>query len=79
VAQPAEATDIGVLPFAGAAPSDGLAQAIAIAPTAQAAADAGDTGGPTQTLNLFLVFTVVLVAIPVLLTMTLLATVLTRR
>jgi len=63
----------------GALPSDGAAQAIAIPPTVQAAANAADTGAPGDTQNVFLLFTVVLVAIPVLLTMTLLATVLTRR
>ena len=38
-----------------------------------------DTGAPSDASNLFLLFTLAIMAIPVLLTMTLLATVLTRR
>jgi hypothetical protein len=73
--QPAGAGAVGTLPFLGAPPADGSAQAVAIAPTPQSA-NAVDTGAPNDT---FLVFTVVIMAIPILLTMTLLATVLTRR
>jgi hypothetical protein len=40
---------------------------------------AADSGTTSDTQNLFLLLTVALVAIPVLLTMTLVATVLTRR
>ncbi|HEV2012851.1 MAG TPA: hypothetical protein VGR77_03065 [Candidatus Dormibacteraeota bacterium] len=76
--QPAGADAVGVLPFVGAPPADGSAQAVAIAPTPQAA-NAADTGPPNDSQNPFLVFTVVFMAIPILLTMTLLATVLTRR
>jgi hypothetical protein len=76
---PQPASEVGTLPFGGVLPSDGSAQAIAIGPAPQVAAIAGDSGAPSDTQNLFLLFTVVLVAIPVLLTMTLLATVLTRR
>jgi hypothetical protein len=55
----------------------GSAQALAIAPTPQGArTDPGATG---DTPNLFLWFTLAILAIPILLTMTLLATVLTRR
>ena len=77
--QPAAATVVSGVPSPGMASADGAAQAIAIGPAPQAATIATDTGGPSDTQNVFLLFTVVLVAIPVLLTMTLLATVLTRR
>jgi len=52
---------------------------VAIEPTPQGARTAADTGGPGDSPNLFLLFTVAIMAIPLLLTMTLLATVLTRR
>lgn len=52
---------------------------MAIAPTPQGATTAADSGAPGDTPNLFLWFTVAIMAIPILLTMTLLATVLTRR
>jgi hypothetical protein len=51
---------------------------VAIAPTPQAA-NAADTGAPADTQNLFLLVTVAVLALPLLLVMTLLATVLTRR
>jgi hypothetical protein len=57
----------------------GSAQAVAIAPTPQSARTAADTGVPSDSPNLFLLFTLAIMAIPVLLTMTLIATVLTRR
>ena len=66
---------MGTLPFTALAPT-GSAQAVAIAPTSQGATD---SGAPGDTPNLFLWFTVAIMAIPILLTMTLLATVLTRR
>jgi hypothetical protein len=52
--------------------------ALAVAPTVQAA-NAADTGAPSDTQSVFVLITVVLLGIPVLLVMTLLATVLTRR
>jgi hypothetical protein len=52
---------------------------MAIAPTPQSARTAVDTGSSGDSPNLFLLFTLAIMAIPVLLTMTLLATVLTRR
>jgi len=58
---------------------NGSAQAVAIDPTPQTARNAVDSNTPGDTPNLFLLFTVVIMAIPILLTMTLLATVLTRR
>jgi hypothetical protein len=57
----------------------GSAQAIAIAPSPQGARIAVDSGTPGDSPNLFLLFTLAIMAIPILLTMTLLATVLTRR
>jgi hypothetical protein len=60
-------------------PPAGSAQALAIAPTPHGARTAADSGAPGDSANLFLIFTVAIMAIPVLLTMTLLATVLTRR
>jgi hypothetical protein len=69
---------LGTLPFTALAPT-GSAQAVAIAPTPQGATTAADSGAPGDTPNLFLWFTVAIMAIPILLTMTLLATVLTRR
>ena len=74
----ADATAAGRLPLAGAPPAEGSAQAVAIAPVAQAA-NAADTGSPSNTQSLFWLMTAVLLGIPVLLVMTLLATVLTRR
>ena len=74
----AAAPDAGTLPFTGVAPA-GSAQAVAIAPTPQGARTAIDTGAAGDSPNLFLLFTLAIVAIPILLTMTLLATVLTRR
>jgi hypothetical protein len=52
---------------------------VAIAPTPQGARTAVDTGTPGDSPNLFLLFTLAIMAIPILITMTLLATVLTRR
>jgi hypothetical protein len=52
---------------------------VAIAPTLQGARTAADTGAPGDSPNLFLLFTLAIMAIPILVTMTLLATVLTRR
>ena len=52
---------------------------MAIVPTPPAAADAVDTGGTGDSQNLLLVFTMVFMAIPILVTMALVATVLTRR
>jgi hypothetical protein len=57
----------------------GSAQALAIAPAPQGARLAADSGAPGDTPNLFLLFTLAIMAVPILLTMTLLATVLTRR
>jgi hypothetical protein len=57
----------------------GSAQALAIAPSPQGARTAADTGVPGDTPNLFLLFMVAIMAIPVLVTMTLISTVLTRR
>jgi len=74
----AAAPGLGGLPFTGLAPT-GSAQAVAIAPTPQGARTAADTGAPGDSPNLFLVLMVAIMAIPLLLTMTLLATVLTRR
>jgi hypothetical protein len=78
VAQPAGAGDIGTLPFAGEAFPDGSAQAIAIDPTPQQAT-AADPGTASDTQNFFLLLVLALMALPLLLVMTLLATVLTRR
>jgi len=69
---------VGSLPFAGL-PTTGSVQAVAIAPTSQDARLAADTGNPGDSPNLFLLFTLAITAIPILLTMTLLATVLIRR
>jgi len=74
----ADAPGAGGLPFTGLAPT-GSAQAVAIAPTPQGARTAADTGVPGDSPDLFLVLMVAIMAIPLLLTMTLLATVLTRR
>jgi hypothetical protein len=52
---------------------------VAIAISPPDARIAADTGTPGDSPNLFLLFTLALVAIPVMLTLTLLATVLTRR
>jgi hypothetical protein len=52
---------------------------VAIAPTPQGSRTAADTGTPGDSPNLFLLFTLAIMAIPILITMTLLATVLTRR
>ena len=76
---PKPAAEVGTLPLAGAVDPDGSAQAVAIAPTPQAAANAVDTGAPGDTQNLLLLLTVVCMAVPVLVTMTLVATVLIRR
>ena len=78
VAQAAGASDIGTLPFAGEALPDGSAQAIAIDPTPQQAT-AADPGTASDTQNLFLLLVLAVMALPLLLVMTLLATVLTRR
>jgi hypothetical protein len=51
---------------------------VAIAPTLKSG-NAADTGGPSDTQNLFLLAAIVVLGIPALLIMTLLATVLTRR
>jgi hypothetical protein len=74
----AAAPGAGALPFTGVTPT-GSAQAVAIAPTPQGARTAADTGTPGDSPNLFLLFTLAIMAIPILITMTLLATVLTRR
>jgi hypothetical protein len=52
---------------------------VAIAPTPEGARSATDTGAAGDSPNLFLLFTLAIMAIPILVTMTLLATVLTRR
>src|SRR5439155_15081624 len=78
VAQAAGASDIGTLPFAGEALPDGSAQAIAIDPTPQQAT-AADPGTASDTQNFFLLLVLAVMALPLLLVMTLLATVLTRR
>jgi hypothetical protein len=69
----------GAAAVAAAAPVDGSVQAVAIAPTPPAAANALDTGGAGDSQNPLLLFTVVFMAVPILVTMTLVATVLTRR
>jgi hypothetical protein len=66
------------LPIAGPPTGDGSAQAVAIAPTPQAA-NAADTGPRSETQSLLLVVTLLGLGVPTLLVMTLLATVLTRR
>jgi len=71
-------TAAGRLPLTGPPPAEGSAQAIAVAPSTQAA-NAADTGSPSETQSLFFLITVILLGIPALLVMTLLATVLTRR
>jgi len=78
VAQAAGASDLGTLPFAGEALPDGSAQAIAIEPTPQQAT-AADRGTASDTQNIFLLLVLAVMALPLLLVMTLLATVLTRR
>ncbi len=78
VAQPAGAGDIGALPFAGEAFPGGSAQAIAIDPTPQQAT-AADPGTASDTQNFFLLLVLAVMALPLLLVMALLATVLTRR
>jgi len=78
VGQPASAGDIGTLPFAGEPFPGGSAQAVAIAPEPQAAS-AADPGTPSDTQNFFLLLVLAVMALPLLLVMTLLATVLTRR
>jgi len=78
VAQPAGADNIGTLPFAGDPFTEGSAQAIAIAPTPQAAA-AADPGTSSAPQDFFLLLVLAFMALPLLLVMTLLATVLTRR
>jgi hypothetical protein len=67
-----------LLPFSGGPPAEGSAQAVAIAPTAEAFA-ATDTGAAFDSQNFFWLITAVVMAIPLLIVMTLLATVLTRR
>jgi hypothetical protein len=52
---------------------------VAIAPTPQGARTAADTGAAGDSPNLFLLLTLAIMAIPILVTMTLLATILTRR
>jgi len=64
--------------IAGAPPAEGSAQAVEIAPTPQAPS-AVDVATPADTPDLFLMLTVAMLALPLLLVMTLLATVLTRR
>jgi len=68
---------MGTLPFAGEPFPSGSAQAVAIAPEPQAASVA-DPGTP-DTQNVFLLLVLAVMALPLLLVMTLLATVLTRR
>ena len=74
----ADSTTSSRLPIAGPPPVEGSAQAVALAPTVLGA-NAADTGSGSDTQSLFLLITIVLLGIPVLLVMTLLATVLTRR
>ncbi|TMD24404.1 MAG: hypothetical protein E6I99_02875 [Chloroflexi bacterium] len=78
VAQPAGVGDIGTLPFAGNPFPNGSAQAFAIAPTPQQVT-AADPGTPSDSQNFFLILVLAVMALPLLLVMTLLATVLTRR
>jgi hypothetical protein len=75
VADPAAAAR---LPLTAPPPAEGSAQAVAVAPTLQAA-NAADPGGTSDTQSLFLLITVVLLGVPALVVMALLATVLTRR
>ena len=65
------------LPFTGPPPTTGQAQAVAIAPTPQAAS-AADTG-PNDTETLFSSLVLIAMAIPGFLLMALIATVLIRR
>jgi len=74
----AAAPNSGSLPFTALGPT-GSAQAVAIAPTPQGARTAADTGAAGDSPNLFLLLTLAIMAIPILVTMTLLATILTRR
>jgi hypothetical protein len=65
------------LPSSAPAEAEGSAQAVAIAPAEAAAA--ADATATVDTQNLFWLVTAALLAIPLLIVMTLLATVLTRR
>ena len=76
---PAAADSAGSLPFSGGPSIEGSAQAVAIAPTPQAVAAAADAGAAFDSQSLFWLITAVVMAIPLLIVMTLLATVLTRR
>ena len=68
---------LNALPFSGAPLSNGDAQAVAIAPTVQAAAAADS--GPNDTQTLFWSLVLIAMAIPGFVLMTLIATVLIRR
>jgi hypothetical protein len=76
-AAPALANDAIPPPPSGGPASEGSAQAVAVDPTQAAAA--ADAGAVTDTQNLFWLISAALLAIPLLIVMTLLATVLTRR
>jgi hypothetical protein len=73
----AGAGDPSALPYSGAPLTGGSAQAVAIAPTPEDASAVSEAAFDTQ--NLFWLITLAVMAIPLLIVMTLLATVLTRR
>ena len=67
------------LPDTGPPTQDGSAQAVAIGPSGRAPAAAADATGPSDSQNLFWLIMLAAMAIPALLVMTLVATVLIRR
>ena len=67
------------LPYAGPPTQDGSAQAVAIAPTARAQTAAADDPVPSDSQNLFWLMMLAVMAVPALIVMTLVATVLIRR
>ena len=76
-AAPAVANDATPQLPSGGGATEGSAQAVAIAPTEAAAGT--NAGAVTDTQNLFWLIGAALLAVPLLIVMTLLATVLTRR
>jgi hypothetical protein len=76
-AAPAVANDATPQPSSGGPASEGSAQAVAVDPTQPDAA--ADAGAITDAQNLFWLISAALLAVPLLIVMTLLATVLTRR
>jgi outer membrane biosynthesis protein TonB len=69
----------GSFPYLGGTSADGSAQAIMINPTPEAASDLTSGAGPSDTQNLFWLLIMAMLAIPGLIVMTLIATVLIRR